>query len=170
MPGDTFSYNETIGDTTIENGYKVASVYENGKTSTGVGGGICQVSSTLYSAVLYADLKVVERRNHSLTVGYVPKGQDATVSYGSIDFKFANNTDYPIKISSAANGGTVTAVSYTHLDFVDFNGIFCVFITSTLLLSAKAATFVSSLRKSAEHIGDLSEYAPISFFLFVLVL
>ena len=108
MPGDTFSYNETIGDTTLENGYKVASVYENGKTSTGVGGGICQVSSTLYSAVLYADLKVVERRNHSLTVGYVPKGQDATVSYGAIDFKFSNNTDYPIKISSAANGGTLT--------------------------------------------------------------
>lgn len=108
MPGDTFSYNETIGDTTIENGYKVAPVFENGKTSQGVGGGICQVSSTLYSAVLYADLKVVERRNHSLTVGYVPKGQDATVSYGSLDFKFANNTDYPIKISAVANGGTVT--------------------------------------------------------------
>lgn len=108
QPGETFSYNNTIGDTTIANGYKVAPVFENGKTSEGVGGGICQVSSTLYSAVLYADLKVVERRNHSLTVAYVPKGQDATVSYGSIDFKFANNTDYPIKISAATGGGTVT--------------------------------------------------------------
>lgn len=107
-PGETFSYNETIGDTTIANGYKVAPVFENGKTSEGVGGGICQVSSTLYSAVLYADLKVVERRNHSLTVAYVPKGQDATVSYGSIDFKFSNNTDYPLKISAATGGGTVT--------------------------------------------------------------
>ena len=107
-PGETFSYNGTIGDTTIANGYKVAPVFENGKTSEGVGGGICQVSSTLYSAVLYADLKVVERRNHSLTVAYVPKGQDATVSYGSIDFKFSNNTGYPIKISAATGGGTVT--------------------------------------------------------------
>ncbi len=107
-PGETFSYNDTIGDTTIANGFKVAPVFENGKTSQGVGGGICQVSSTLYSAVLYADLKVVERRNHSLTVAYVPKGQDSTVAYGIIDFKFANNTDYPIKILSAAKGGTVT--------------------------------------------------------------
>lgn len=107
-PGEMFSYNDTIGDTTIENGYKVAPVFENGKTSEGVGGGICQVSSTLYSAVLYADLKVNERRNHSLTVAYVPKGQDATVSYGAIDFKFTNNTDYPIKIKAATGGGTVT--------------------------------------------------------------
>lgn len=107
-PGETFSYNETIGDTTLENGYKVAPVFENGKSSQGVGGGICQVSSTLYSAVLYADLKVVERRNHSLTVAYVPKGQDATVSYGAIDFKFANNTDYPIKIKASAAGGRVS--------------------------------------------------------------
>lgn len=106
-PGDTFSYNESIGDTTIANGYKVAPVFENGKTSEGVGGGICQVSSTLYTAVLYADLKVVERRNHSLTVAYIPKGQDATVSYGSIDFKFMNNTNYPIKISCSAKGGIV---------------------------------------------------------------
>ena len=107
-PGDTFSYNETIGDTTLANGYKVAPVFENGKTSQGVGGGVCQVSSTLYSAVLYADLKVVERRNHSLTVAYVPKGQDATVSYGAIDFKFANDTEYPIKIAASTGGGTVT--------------------------------------------------------------
>lgn len=107
-PGEVFSYNETIGDTTLENEYKVAPIYENGKTSEGVGGGICQVSSTLYSAVLYADLKVTERRNHSLTVAYVPKGQDATVSYGAIDFKFKNSTDYPIKISASASGGTIT--------------------------------------------------------------
>ena len=107
-PGETFSYNETIGDTTLENGYKVAPIFENGKSSEGVGGGICQVSSTLYSAVLYADLKVAERRNHSLTVAYVPKGQDATVSYGAIDFKFVNNTDYPLKIKASTGGGTVT--------------------------------------------------------------
>ena len=107
-PGDVFSYNETVGDTTIARGYKVAPTFANGKTSQGVGGGICQVSTTLYSAVLYADLKVVERRNHSLTVAYAPKGQDATVSYGAIDFKFKNDTEYPIKISATTSGGKLT--------------------------------------------------------------
>ncbi len=107
MPGEKFSYNETIGDTTIANGFKMAPVYANGKTEQGVGGGICQVSSTLYSAVLYADLQVDERRNHSMTVAYLPKGQDATVSYGAIDFKFSNNTEYPVKIVSKAGGGAV---------------------------------------------------------------
>lgn len=108
MPGDTFSYNSTIGNPSLANGYKVAPVFENGKSSQGVGGGVCQVSSTLYCAVLYADLAVTERHNHSLTVGYVPNGQDATVSYGSLDFKFKNNTDYPIKISSVVNGRKLT--------------------------------------------------------------
>ncbi len=103
MPGEEFSYNNTIGNPNAERGYKIAGIYENGKTSEGVGGGICQVSSTLYSAVLYADLEIVERHNHSLTVSYVPNGQDATVSYGVIDFRFKNNTEYPIKISSVTN-------------------------------------------------------------------
>lgn len=105
LPGDTFSYNATIGNPSLANGYKTAPVYENGKTSEGVGGGVCQVSSTLYSAVLYANLEIVERRNHSLTVAYVPKGQDATVAYGSIDFKFKNNTERPIRLDAYAKGG-----------------------------------------------------------------
>lgn len=105
LPGDTFSYNEAIGNPSLANGYKVAPIFENGKTSEGVGGGVCQVSSTLYSAVLYANLTIVERRNHSLTVAYVPKGQDATVSYGSLDFKFKNDTDHPIRIDASATGG-----------------------------------------------------------------
>ena len=108
MPGDTFSYNQTIGNPSLKNGYKVASVFENGKTTEGVGGGVCQVSSTLYSAVLYADLTVTERHNHSLTVAYVPRGQDATVAYGSLDFKFKNSTDYPIKVSSKVSGKKIT--------------------------------------------------------------
>ena len=103
MPGDEFSYNNTIGNPNAERGYKIAGVYENGKVSEGVGGGICQVSSTLYSAVLYADLEIVERHNHSMTVGYVPNGQDATVSYGVIDFRFKNNTEYPVKVKSVTN-------------------------------------------------------------------
>lgn len=103
MPGEEFSYNNTIGNPNAERGYKIAGIYENGKTSEGVGGGICQVSSTLYSAVLYADLEIVERHNHSLTVSYVPNGQDATVSYGVIDFRFKNNTDYPVKVQSTTS-------------------------------------------------------------------
>lgn len=105
MPGEVFSYNQTIGNPSLANGYKMASVYENGRQTEGVGGGVCQVSSTLYSAALYANLEIVERRSHSLTVAYVPKGQDATVSYGSVDFKFRNNTENPIKIEAVASGG-----------------------------------------------------------------
>lgn len=105
LPGDTFSYNDTIGNPSLANGYRVAPIYENGKTSEGVGGGVCQVSSTLYSAVLYANLQIVERRSHSLTVAYVPKGQDATVAYGAVDFKFKNDTAHPIRIDASASGG-----------------------------------------------------------------
>lgn len=108
MPGDEFSYNNTIGNPNAERGYKIAGVYENGKVSEGVGGGVCQVSSSLYSAVLYADLEIVERHNHSMTVGYVPNGQDATVSYGVIDFRFKNNTDYPVKVKSVVNKRKLT--------------------------------------------------------------
>ena len=106
-PNEEFSYNDTVGKRSRENGFKEAQIYENSEVVLGLGGGVCQVSSTLYSAVLYADLKVTERRAHSMTVGYVPKGQDATVSYGTIDFKFKNNTKCPIKISASANNGKV---------------------------------------------------------------
>lgn len=107
-PGETFSYNKALGPRTVQRGFKEAPVYSNGESVTGIGGGICQVSSTLYSAVLYADLEVVERKNHSMTVDYMPKGQDATVSYGSIDFKFRNNTKNPIKINATASGGILS--------------------------------------------------------------
>ena len=107
MPNEEFSYNSVVGKRTAENGFKEAPVFENGETVQGMGGGVCQVSSTLYSAVLYADLPVLERQNHSMTVSYVPKGQDATVAYGSIDFRFKNNTKGPIKISAKTGGKTV---------------------------------------------------------------
>ena len=107
MPNEEFSYNSVVGKRTAENGFKEAPVFENGETVQGMGGGVCQVSSTLYSAVLYADLPVLERQNHSMTVSYVPKGQDATVAYGSIDFRFKNNIKGPIKISAKTGGKTV---------------------------------------------------------------
>lgn len=107
-PGEIFSYNQTVGPRTASRGFREATMYSNGESVMGIGGGICQVSSTLYSAVLYSDLEIVQRQNHSMTVDYMPKGQDATVSYGTIDFKFRNNTKNPVKISSVASGGKLT--------------------------------------------------------------
>ncbi len=104
MPGDVFSYDATIGRRTAANGYKEAGVYIGNKVESGIGGGICQTSSTLYSAVLYANLEIVSRTSHSLPVSYVPLGQDATIAEGYIDFKFKNNTAYPVKIIATVNG------------------------------------------------------------------
>ena len=108
MPGETFSYDKTIGRRTAANGYKTATVYVGNTLDEGIGGGICQTSSTLYSAVLYANLEIVSRTSHSLPVSYMPAGQDATIAEGYIDFKFKNNTDYPIKIVCTTSYGSVT--------------------------------------------------------------
>ncbi len=108
MPGDVFSYDSAIGKRTAANGYKEAGVYIGNKVESGIGGGICQTSSTLYSAVLYANLEVVARTSHSLPVSYVPLGQDATIAEGYIDFKFKNNTEYPVKIVATVNGRKLT--------------------------------------------------------------
>ena len=108
MPGQSFSYNQTVGKRTIAAGFKVAGVYANGEVTEGVGGGICQVSSTLYNSVLLSNLEVVERHNHSFNPGYVPAGQDATVSWGGPDFKFKNNRSYPVRIVASVSGGTIT--------------------------------------------------------------
>ena len=91
-PGSTFSFNNALGYTSADKGYKEAGILINGEPDTGLGGGICQVSSTLYNAVLAAGMRVVERHAHSAPVGYVPPDRDATVSYGGPDFRFRNNT------------------------------------------------------------------------------
>lgn len=108
LPGDEFSYNGSVGPRTAARGFKAASVYENNKMVDGLGGGICQTSSTLYAAVLYADLQVTERHEHSLEITYAPLGMDATVAYGSLDFRFKNNTSMPIKITTSWGGGVVS--------------------------------------------------------------
>ena len=116
-PGEEFSYNDIVGARTPERGFKSAGAYANGKLIDEVGGGVCQPSSTLYMSVLRADLEVTERTNHSLTVAYTPLGQDATVSYGSLDFKFKNDTDYPIKIVAVREGGEMkTKILGTKVD------------------------------------------------------
>lgn len=105
MPGETFSYNKVVGARTIAAGYKEAPIYVNGKEVDGLGGGICQVTSTLYNAVVFANLQIVQRTNHQFIPSYVPASRDATVVYGLTDFQFKNNRNYPIKIvCSVANG------------------------------------------------------------------
>ena len=105
MPGETFSYNKVVGERTISAGYKEAPIYVSGEVVDGLGGGICQITSTLYNAVLYANLEIVERSNHQFVPSYVTASRDATVVYGSIDFKFENNRDYPIKLVCSVSGG-----------------------------------------------------------------
>lgn len=105
MPGETFSYNKVVGERTIAAGYKEAPIYVEGRVEDGLGGGICQITSTLYNAVLYANLDIVERSNHQFVPSYVSASRDATVVYGAIDFKFKNNRDYPIKITCSVSNG-----------------------------------------------------------------
>lgn len=113
-PGDVFSMNVGLGPQTYANGYKDAGVYVNGKVEQGVAGGVCQVTSTLYNAVILAELEVVERYPHSMTVGYVPLGRDAAVAGDYKDLKFKNNTEYPIYIEAYARDGKVVCNLYGH--------------------------------------------------------
>lgn len=111
MPGDGFSYNDALGQRTAANGYLPAGAYSGGKVVTEYGGGICQVSSTLYNCALLANLQITSRTNHYFFVDYLPAGLDATVSWGGPEFKFVNDREYPIRISawvdSARNTVTV---------------------------------------------------------------
>jgi len=111
-PGEVFSYNETLGERTPEKGYRPGASYSGGETVITYGGGICQVSSSLYYCVMHADLEVVLREEHGYVSSYVPMGMDATVSWGTLDFQFRNNMDYPIKIEATANRGSVTVSIY----------------------------------------------------------
>jgi vancomycin resistance protein YoaR len=113
FPGETFSFNRTIGRRTVERGYKEAPVIVRGELSEGVGGGICQVSSTLFNAVDNAGLQIVERYAHSRNVAYVPPGRDATVSWYGPDFVFRNTLDQPVLIRSYAAHGTMRVVLYS---------------------------------------------------------
>lgn len=112
LAGDTFSYNQALGKRTEAAGYKNGKVYEAGQVVDGIGGGICQISSTLYNTALLANLDIVERRNHQFVTSYVPAGRDATVVYGVTDFKFKNTRKYPVRIVASANNGIATISMY----------------------------------------------------------
>ena len=105
LPGETFSYNKVVGERTIAAGYKNAAIYQNGEVVDGLGGGICQISTTLFNAALFANLDIVELHNHQFVPSYVGAGRDATVVYGAIDFKFKNSRKYAIKLECSVSGG-----------------------------------------------------------------
>lgn len=108
MPGETFSYNDAIGDTTVAKGYMAAATFKGGTVVQELGGGICQTTSTLYNVALMANLEIVERHQHGLPVGYVPPSRDATVYSPNLDFKFKNTRKYPVKIvTSYSNSGSL---------------------------------------------------------------
>ena len=102
-PGETFSFNGTVGPRTRTKGYRIATVYQDGEVSEDVGGGICQVSTTLWNAAMKAGCELVERHNHSIPVAYVDKGKDATVSYSSQDMRFKNTSSQPMYIVAYVN-------------------------------------------------------------------
>ena len=113
-PGETFSFCNTVGKATTAKGYQEADIYVDGKKEKGLGGGNCQVSTTLYNAVLKVPgLEVVERHQHSNNVPYIQDGKDAAVAYGSYDFKFKNNTGKTIKIVVENTAKNITARIYS---------------------------------------------------------
>ncbi len=113
-PGEVFSANVGLGSQTAAGGYKMAGVYNNGKVEQGMAGGVCQVTTTLYNAAIMAELEIVERHPHSMTVGYVPLGRDAAVAGNYKDLKFRNNTEYPIMIEAYASGGKLVMNIFGH--------------------------------------------------------
>ena len=120
-PGEEFSYNKIVGERSISAGYKEAKIYVSGKIVDGLGGGICQVSSTLYNTAVFANLEITERHNHQFTTSYSFPGRDATVAYGSKDFKFVNNRQYPIKISAIVDSGVVKISIFGIKEDTDFD-------------------------------------------------
>lgn len=107
-PGEEFSFNDVVGVATPEKGYEKATIFLDGEKVKDYGGGICQVSSTLYNAALEAGLEITERHPHSMKVTYVPEGRDAATSMGSKDLKFINNFSFPIEINSYVGENTFT--------------------------------------------------------------
>lgn len=119
-PGETFSYNKTLGKRTAEAGYKEAGGFAGGRVVQTLAGGICQISSTLYDAVVYANLDIVERHNHMFLAGYVGAGKDATVVYGTYDFKFKNTRKYPIMIKTSIGSGVAQISIYGIKEEVEY--------------------------------------------------
>lgn len=138
MPGETYSYNQNIGDTTASKGYQPAATFKGGTTVNEMGGGICQTVSTLYNVALMANLEIVERHQHGLPVGYVPPSRDATVYSPVLDFKFKNNRETPVKIvTSFSFGGSLNVTLYGTKQDNDPEVILTQNVTSQIPFSTK---------------------------------
>lgn len=121
MPGEVFSFNKATGPRSKEAGYKEANVIIDGEFVPDTGGGVCQTSTTLYNAVVRADLTIVERSPHSIPIKYVPLGHDAAVAYGVLDLKFRNDFDFPIYINSKINGNQLHIQVYGDKNFKNYS-------------------------------------------------
>ncbi len=106
--GQTFSFNDIVGDRTIDKGYEESTVFVYDQKVKGIGGGVCQVSTTLYNAAVYADMEIVERYTHKREIFYAPKGRDATVDYPKLDFKFKNTKPYDVQIRAYTTNNKLT--------------------------------------------------------------
>ena len=153
MPGETFSYNTVVGERTIAAGYKEAAMYQNGEVVDGLGGGICQISTTLYNAVLYSNLEIVERRNHQFVPSYAKAGRDATVVYGAIDFKFKNSRNYPVKILCTVSGGVAKCEIYGLKENPDYDVEITSRVTETTATSIKSETY-KTVRQNGQVISS----------------
>ena len=153
MPGETFSYNTIVGERTIAAGYKEAAMYQNGEVVDGLGGGICQISTTLYNAVLYSNLEIVERRNHQFVPSYASAGRDATVVYGSIDFRFKNTRNYPVKILCTVSGGVAKCEIYGLKENPDYDVEITSRVTQTTATSIKSETY-KTVRQNGQVISS----------------
>lgn len=153
MPGETFSYNTVVGERTIAAGYKEAAMYQNGEVVDGLGGGICQISTTLYNAVLYSNLEIVERRNHQFVPSYAKAGRDATVVYGSIDFRFKNTRNYPVKILCTVSGGVAKCEIYGLKENPDYDVEITSRVTETTSTSIKSETY-KTVRQNGQVISS----------------
>ena len=149
MPDEVFSYNKVVGERTIEAGYKEAGAYSGGGVIQSVGGGICQISSTIYNTALLANLEIVDRSNHAFATSYVPASRDATVSWGYIDFKFKNTRKYPIKIVSSANNGVAKVSIYGIKEEKEYEVVIQSTVTSYIPNSVKYISD-SSLKQGKE--------------------
>lgn len=151
MPNEVFSYNETVGERTTERGFRAAAGFQGGKVVQMIGGGICQVSSTLYNSVIYANLGITERHNHMFAVSYVDIGTDATVVYGSLDFKFKNTRQYPIMIKTSAQNGKLKIEIFGTKEDTEYD----VEVSSTILNYISYKTIYEdddSLKKGVEKV------------------
>lgn len=163
MPGEEFSYEKAISPITKANGYKEGGAYSNGKVIKSVGGGVCQVSSTLYNAQLKAGIIATQRRNHSMPVSYVPLGQDATMSTGYLDLKFKNTYDFPIYINSYCKDGNVIIEFWSNENAT--NGIEYSVYSKVYGNGLKADTYLYGYKDGVKVVDKFlhtSTYKPLS--------